>query len=218
MPPLTQGSKSWGMTLTSASYYSLSGENRGRLPGGAIMDIQDTRSSSKGDMSEGRVERDNTMVGPYLVAVSDLVRFNVPRSEVPAETITLLKQYYGLKGKLDQRIIDLKKQAVIANPCAAAYGEAVQKYNAFGEREKLLTAKRDAATGADRMRLMDQLRELIPESQRLLRAVESTKADYNKWKAANPGVSMPDPAADAQVQDLQKQIAALEPQVKQVIQ
>ena len=217
-PPLTQGSKSWGMTLTSAAYYALSGENRGKLAGGSIIDIEDSRNTSRGDMSVGRVERDNTMVGPYLVANVDLVRFNVARSEVPAESIATLKQYYQLKGALDVRLTVLKKQAASANPYAAAYGEAVQNYNNFGTREKQLTSRRDSASGAERMKLVDQLREMIPESQRLLRAVEDAKAKYNKWKAANPGATAVDTSSDPLVQDLQRQIAALEPQVKTLIQ
>ncbi len=217
LPPLTQGSKSWGLTLTCAAYYSLSGANRGQLPGGAIMDIEDSRNTSKGDMSMGRVERDNAMLGPYLVANVDLVRFNVARSEVPPETIAILKQYYGLKGKMDQRVADLKKQAASINPYAAAYGAAVKKYNDFGEREKQLTAQRDAASGAERMRLVDQLRGMLPESQKLLRTVEAAKTQYNGWKTAHPNATAVDPAGDAQVQELQKQIAALEPQVKDFV-
>ena len=216
-PPPTPGCASWGLTITSASYYSLSGENRGKLPSGTIMDVEDGRNSSKGDMSQGRVERSNTMAGPYLIANTDLVRFNVPRGEVAIENITTLKQSYALNGALDQRLADLKQQATAANPFATAYGAAVQKYNDFGTHEKALVAKRDAATGADRMLLMDQLRAMIPESQRLLRAVNDSKEKYNKWKAANPAAATPDLASDPQTQELQKQIAALEPQVKEIV-
>ena len=216
-PAPAPGCTAWGLTLASASYYSLSGENRGKLPGGTIMDIDEGRNSSKGDMSLGRVERNNAMLGPYLVANADLVRFNVPRSEVPVENIATLKQYYFLKGTLDQRLTDLKQQAVGANPFAAAYGEAVQKYNEFGTREKQLVTKRDAASGAERMRLMDQLREMIPENQRLLRAVNESKEKYNKWKAANPAAATPDLASDPQALELKKQLAALEPQVKEIV-
>jgi hypothetical protein len=219
LPPFTPGSKSWGMTLSRVSYYALSGENRGQLPGGSIMDIEDSRSTDKGvEMSMGQVERNEAMAGPYLVANVDLVRFNVPRGEVPPESVAILKQYYGLKGRLDQRIAALKKQAANANPYAAAYADAVQKYNDFGAREKQLTAQRDAASGADRMRYLDQLRGMIPEGQRLLRAVEEAKGRYNKWKTANPEAAPVDTAGDAQVQELRKQLAALEPQVKEIVQ
>ena len=218
-PPPTQGSKSWGMTISRVSYYSLSGENRGQLAGGAIMDIEDTRSTSKGDMSMGRIERDGAMVGPYLVANVDLVRFNVSRSDVPADNIAVLKQYYGLKGQLEQRIAELKKQAISSNPHAVAYAEAVQKYNDFGRREKSLTAKRDAASGGERMHYVDALREMIPEEARLKSSVRAAQVNYDKWKADHPGVATtPDTAGDAQVQELRKQIATLEPKVKEIVQ
>ena len=218
IPPPTPGSKSWGMTMTGVPYYTLSGENRGKLPGGMIMDIEDTRSTSKGDMSVGRVERDGTMAGPYLIANANLVIFQVSRGTVPPDTIIRLKQYYDLKGKLDQRVSDLKKQTASANPYTAAYGEAIQKYNDFGVREKQLTEKRDAAKGEERMRVMDQLRGMIPESKRLERAVEDAKTKYNKWKAANPETTTVATGADPQVLELQKKLSALEPQIKAIVQ
>jgi hypothetical protein len=222
LPPPAQGSKSWGMTITRAAYYALSGENRGKLPGGTVMDIEDSRSTEGGmAMSMGRLEREGTMIGPYLVANADLVRFNMSRSEVPADTIATLKQYYDLKGKLQVRLAELKQLAISSspNPHTAAYAEAVQKYNDFGRREKQLVARRDAATGSDRMRYMDTLREMIPEGKRLERAVDEAKTRYNKWKAANPGVVAPDTtASDEQVRELRRQLAALEPQVKEMVQ
>lgn len=221
-PPPSQGSKSWGMTISRASYYALSGENRGQLPGGAIMDIDDSRSTDKGvEMSMGQVERNDAMVGPYLVANADLVRFNVPRREVPPESIALLKQYYGLKGQLDQRLADLKKLAASSNPNPyyAAYAEAKQKYGDFNQRVKTLTVRRDAASGADRMRYMDTLREMIPEGKRLERAFDAAQTKYNQWKTDHPGVVAPDATAgDPQVQELRKQLATLEPQVKEIVQ
>jgi len=222
LPPLTPGSKSWGMTISRAAYYALSGENRGQLPGGSIMDIEDSRSTDKGvEMSLGQVERNNGMVGPYLVANADLVRFNVSRSDVPADAIATLKQYYGLKGQLDQRLADLKKLAVSnnPNPYYAAYAEAKQKYGDFNQRVKTLTAKRDAASGADRMQYMDALREMIPEGKRLERAFDAAQTKYSQWKTDHPGVVAPDATAgDTQVQELRKRLAALEPQVKEIVQ
>lgn len=221
LPGTTIGSKTWGMTITCAAYYSLSGANRGQLPGGSIIDIEDTQTTSRGEMSQGRIERGNDMAGPYLVANADLVRFPVPRSEVPTESIATMKQYYSLKGRLAQRLVELKKQALSANPnpYAVACAEAVQKYKNFGEREKRLVVQRDAASGAERMRLMDTLRAMIPEGKRLEHAVEESTAQYNKWKAANPGVVATDASAsDAQVQELRRQIAAIEPQVREIVQ
>ncbi|MEI6210042.1 MAG: hypothetical protein WCR06_00310 [bacterium] len=221
MPAATTGSKTWGMTITCTAYYSLSGANRGQLTGGSIIDIDDTQTTSRGEMSQGRIERGGEMAGPYLVANADLVRFPVARSEVPPENIATLKQYYSLKGKLAQRLVELKKQSLSANPNphAAAYSEAVQKYNDFGSREKNLVGLRDAASGAERMRLVDTLRAMIPEGERLKRVVDDAKTRYNRWKTDNPGVVAPDTSAgDAEAQDLRRQIASLEPQVKEIAQ
>jgi hypothetical protein len=222
LPPSAPGSKGWGLTITSAAYYSLSGELRGHLAGGTVMDIDDGRSTEKGvEMSLGQVERSGTMAGPYLVANADLVRFQVARSEVPANSLATLKQYYQLKGQLEQRLNDLKKQAISAhpNPYAAAYGEAVQQYNAFGDRQIRLTAQRDKAAGTDRMRYIDTLRGMITEGKQLELKLQEAKGQYNQWKAAHPNAVPPDLAAsDAQVQAWRQQLAALEPAVKEITQ
>jgi hypothetical protein len=219
-PPSTPGSKGWGMTITRAAYYSLAGELRGHLAGGTVMDIDDSRTTEKDvEMALGQVERNGTMAGPYLVAHADLVRFEAPRSEVPATSLATLKQYFQLKEHLEQRLTELKKQAISAhpNPHAAAYGDAVQKYNAFGERQTRLTALRDKASGADRMKHIDTLRGMMAEGKQLELKLQNAKSQYNQWKAAHPNEAPPDlTAKDQQVQELRQQIDALEPAVKAI--
>lgn len=216
VPPATTGCKSWGLTLGVVSYYSAAGDKRGQLPVGSLMDIEGSCDSSRGEMIRGRVERDGAMIGPYLVAASELVQFSAPRSEVSPETQSLLKQYFDVKGQLAERIAELKKETVDLNPYAAAFREAKQRYNEFGAREKELTERRDRSVGAERMRCIDQLRAMIPENTRLLRAVEDSKTRYNSWKAGHP-VAAPDTSKDPRVQELQRRLAAIEPRVKEFV-
>jgi hypothetical protein len=212
------GATNWGLTITCANYYSLSGENRGTLPGGALMDISSHRSSSRGDMAAGDVERNSAMVGPYLVAASDLVQFDVPRSTLPVETVNTLRAYYSLKGRLDQRIADLKAKDEDANPCVAAYRAAYKEYNAFGTETEALRAKFDQASGSLRQTYEDRLRTMKPESVRLRQALDAAKIKYMDWKKNHPAPPATDPSKDSQVKDLQAQIAALEPKVKEIMQ
>ena len=212
------GATNWGLTITCASYYSLAGEHRGTLPGGALIDISSHHSSSRGDMAAGEVERGGAMVGPYLIAASDLVQFDVPRSALPAETVNTLKAYYTLKGRLDQRIADLKANDESANPCTAAYLAAHKAYNAFGAETEALRAKFDQSSGALRLKYEDQLRSMKPESVRRKQVLDDAKAKYVDWKKNHPAVAATDPSKDSQVKDLQAQIAALEPKVKEIMQ
>ena len=182
------------------------------------MDIDKRCDSSRGEMALGQVERDGAMAGPYLVAMSDLVYFAVPRADVPPENLTVLKRYYDLKGQFDQRLADLKQQVADANPFSAIYREAAQAYNAFGAKEKELTAKRDHAAGSERMRYVDELRAMIPEGARLQRTVDDAKIKYNGWKNSHKPIAAPDPARDEQAQAIKRRIAALEPQVKEILQ
>lgn len=216
VPPATVGCKAWGLTLGAVPYYSAAGDKRGQLPVGSLMDIEGSCDSSRGEMMRGRVERDGAMVGPYLVAASELVQFAAPRGEVAPEIQSLLKQYFEVKSRLAERIAELKKETVDLNPCAAAYRDAIQRYKEFGEREKALTERRDRAAGKERMDCMDRLRAMIPENTRLLRAVEESKARYNSWKAGHP-VAPTDTSKDPRVQELQCRLAEIEPRVKKYV-
>ena len=165
-----------------------------------------------------RVEADGGVgAGPWLIALSDLVTFDQPRAESPPESVALLKQYYGLQGQLDQHVAELKQQAVDANPFAPAYRDAAQRYNAFGDREKRLTVQRDQARGADRMRISDELRAMIPEGARLQRDLDASKAKYQNWKSTHAAIANVDPASDPQVKELKQRLAALDPRIKEIV-
>jgi len=216
LPPPTPGSKAWGITISRANYYSLSNKWCGHMPGGLIVDIDESRTTQAGKMSLGRVERDHVMTGPYLVDNVALVRFSSPRSEVPAETVAKLKQYYELRDKLDQRIEAITRQTIRTNPETAPFIEAKQKYDAFEQKISQLVARRDGASGEERSRLIDVLREMIPAGQRLKIAVENTKIRYDQWKASHSDAVIVDVEKDAQVCELREQLSALEPEVRKI--
>jgi len=216
LPPPTPGSKAWGITISRANYYSLSNKWCGHVPGGLIVDIEDSRTTQAGEMSLGRVERDNVMTGPYLVDNVALVRFSSPRTEVPAETIATLKQYYELKDKLNQRIEAITRQTIRANPETAPFIEAKQKYEAFERKVNQLVARRDVASGEERSRLIDELREMIPAGQRLKNAADNAKPRYDQWMSSHSDAVSADVEKDAQVHELRQQISVLEPKVRKI--
>ena len=210
----------WGITITRASYYSPSGQYLGLLPGGVLMDIIRSRETSSGEMSLVMLELDGKQDGPFLISVASLVRFsNLARNEVPTDDLSTLQQYYALQGKRDQRVADLKAKVECLNPYANAYHTAVQKYKDFDQQVALLTEKRDTATSTiDLMTYADKLRQMLPEGTRLQRAVEESKSRFNKWNAENPAIANFDTSNDAQIKQLQEQIASLEPRVKEILQ
>ena len=217
-PAPAPGCKSWGITITRTKYYSLSNEWRGHVPGGTIVDIEDIRTTREAEMSLGRIERDNQMTGPFLIDNVDLIRFPSPRSEAAVEQVTTLKQFYDLQGKLDQRIAEITQQNIQANPDTAAYVNAKQEYDAFARKERQLVARRDTASGEERSRLIDQLREMIPAETRLKAAMNAAKPRYDRWKASHSDTVVMDVEKDTQVHDLQQQIAEIEPRVHEILQ
>ena len=212
------GTTPWGVTATRVSYYSQTGEHRGTLAGGVIVDILRHSNASRGEMAVCRIEPEGGAgAGFWLVALSDLVQFDQPRNDVPPATVALMKQYYGLQGQLDQRLADLKQQAAEANPYYPAYRDAAQRLNAFVAREKRLTSLRDQSSGAERMRLSDELRAMIPEGTRVQRDLDAAKPNYLEWKRTHGAVSTGDLDGDAQVRDLKQRLAPLEARVKEIV-
>ena len=217
--PPPSSSLPWGMTVTRTACYSPEGANLGMLAGGATVESQGRRTSSAGEMVVCRLQRGAEWAGPYLIAAADLVLFQMPRQDVPAENLQLLKEYYEYKGRLDARLAELKKpRGDSGNPYAAEYRRTADEYNAFVERSQRLTAQRDRATGAERARLIDQLRGMIGEGQRLKAAFDQAQDKHRKWQSGNADPTAPDPSADEQVLELQRRIALLDPKVRAFLQ
>ena len=212
------GTTPWGVTATHVSYYSQTGEHRGTLAGGVIVDILRHSNASRGEMAVCRIEPEGGAgAGFWLVALSDLVQFDQPRNDVPPATVALMKQYYGIQGQIDQRLADLKQQAAEANPYYPAYRDAAQRLNAFVAREKRLTSLRDQSSSSERMRLSDELRAMIPEGTRVQRDLDAAKPNYLEWKRTHGVVAAGDLDSDAQVRDLKQRLAPLEARVKEIV-
>ena len=75
------------------------------------------------------------------------------------------------------------------NPHAAKLREMARAYNEKAKKAEELTARRDAAKGAERTRIANELRRMEAESTRDGMELKKQTALYNEWKAAHGGAA-----------------------------
>jgi hypothetical protein len=218
----------WAVTVAGAPRYSTEGRRvaNGDVPAGALAELTGSVTAAGGE--ERALCRVHSAASgwsdPCQIALADLFRVPGTRADVPAETVDLLLRYFGLRGRLDARTRAVAVAAPAAgsdaNPYVAEYRAAYRSYEAFHERVKALTARRDAAAGMERMRYMDQLRSMIPEGKRLERAYTAVAAKYRDWKSRNPSAAARPPPAqvtdDPETQRIRTELAQIRPQLAEI--
>ncbi len=203
----------WGVTLNHAPFFEKDGKRRDEtLPGGTLVEQIATTTSSKGEMALCRVWRGSSWSGPYLVATADLLRFGGGRDEVDADEFDVLLRYAGLNARAEARRRELVRLSVDANPHTAPLRRCKEAYDAARGEADRLTRARDAARGAERVRIVDELRRVKEQEPRMRRELESLARQYEDWKANN-SVPAADPERDAEVQALTEQMQALRPRL-----
>ena len=203
----------WGVTLLQAPFFEKDGKRREEtLPGGTLVEQVGITSSSKGEMALCRIWRGSGWSGPFLIATADLIRFPGGRDQVDADELDLLLRYAGLNARVEERKKELARRSVDANPHAAPLRQLKEKYDAAKAEAERLTRARDAAKGAERIRLGDELRRVKEREPRMRREIETVTRQYEAWKA-NLATPAADPAKDREIQAIQSQMEALRPRL-----
>ena len=213
IPPSGTDVTHWGVTLLNAPVFEKDGKRRAEtLPGGTLVEQTAATSSSKGEMALCRFWRGSGWAGPFLVATADLVRFPGGRDEVDADELEVLLRYAELNARAEERRKELTRRGVDANPHTAPLRRLKEEYDAAGAEAGRLTKKRDAARGAERIRLGDELRRVKEQEPRMRRELESLTRQYEAWKSSHAALTA-EPAQDAQLQAIQAQMQALSPRL-----
>lgn len=112
-------------------------------------------------------------------------RAAVPALQPPAESVTAPAAHTAPLAPLP------------VNPYRKELAERRREFTDFQQRVRALTAKRDQAEGAERMRIIDELGSMRSEGIRLSRAYGKAKAKYQSWDgsavAPNSDVSKQEP-------------------------
>ena len=189
-PPVLQGinlasrgdKPTWGVTHQRTSYYKTNGARLGHVPGGTLLAFKETRPSSKGAMVACQLLTAASSNDVYLVSSKDVCLFTGSYTQLTPRQIEALKTYYTLNGKISQRKIELLQDSASKNPFFTAYNTAYTVYMAQIDKAKELTVQRDRATGADKSRFEDQLREMKMAETRLKSECEEEHLKFRTWK------------------------------------
>ncbi len=213
LPASGDGVEFWGITVAECDVRGAGGNSLERkVPAGQVVEQIGTVSAAAGERALCRVAQNGGWSEPLLIALSDLFRVPGTRAGVPAETVELLQRYYQLRAQLETRRQSQQQAAASANPHFEAYRRAYRDFSAFTERVKSLTVKRDAASGDKRMQYADELRAMMPEGNRLEKSFHAVQVQYRSWKAKSGTPAAP-AAADPELQRLERELAAIQPQV-----
>ena len=187
----------WGVTIVDTPFYDRDGKLRDeKLPGGTLVEQTASTKSSRGEMALCRIWRNGNWAGSYLVATSDLIRFDGGREKVDANDVDNLCAYYGLNAAFERRKEELVQKAAAANPYFAELKQKATVYNEHRNRAKELTAERNTAKGAARNQIIAELTRLKNAEAREAAEVQSLTRKYEDWKKAHAATTQVNPATD----------------------
>jgi hypothetical protein len=186
--------------------YDEQGKHCGDLVPGALVTVTETRDSNGGEVAVCLREGADTSQS-LLVRTRDLVIRDGDLALLPPDVRSLLAEH----GRASSRLRQARRRAAERNPHAAGYKEATAAYKAFASKVKRLTAARDKAEGDERTRYADELQKLKNEAPALRDAYETSKREYEEWKAANGGSIDNDPEVAAQQRQVDKIAQQLAP-------
>ncbi len=173
----------------STRCYDAEGKHCGDLVAGSLVTVTETRNSNGGAIAVCLREGAGAADQPLLVRARDLVIRQGDVAQLPPNVRSLLAEHGRASALLRQK----RKQAAERNPHAADYQETMTSYRAFVADVKRLTAARDKAEGDERTRYADQLQAMKNKAPALRDAYETSKREYETWKAAHPNSIDGDP-------------------------
>lgn len=202
----------WGVTSQRTAYYKPDGTRIGNVPGGLLFDVCTTHRSSKGVMVECRFAEGGLTNGVYLVGRKNVCLFTASYAKLSPRQREALKAYYALNGKVESRKTELLQASAAKNPFLASANTAYTAFNAHVEKAQALTLQRDRATGLERSRAEDQLREMKVKEVQLKIALDSANQKFREWKQQHGGETAK-PENDADIKKWQQEMADLRQRV-----
>ena len=181
----------WGVIKVSEGHaYEVNGKFRQSLPAGTIVDVRDVRDTSAGRLAICRL---TDAVGPSILVPENELDLHPGRysDASPAE-----RRLRSRRAVVMARIEKARQAATPpgpaedwlskANPHADAYRKAKGELDALQRRAADVQARWDKATGGERMKYADELREMKTEQVRLETACRQVRSKAEEWAAAHP--------------------------------
>ncbi|MCK5849410.1 MAG: hypothetical protein KAH23_00740 [Kiritimatiellae bacterium] len=187
--------------------YSSTGKFLQRINLGTIVYIYEIKTNSDGDLALCALNPDSSKDRAYI-RTRDLEIQSGTISQITETEKTLRIQRVHILSEIDKK----RLQSLMKSPCYAEYQRASDTYKAFYVRGKQMTAKRNAARGAEKMEYSDELQRMKNEGAALMRDLNGAKKKMTTWQhtsniAGNPAIAL-----------LRKDLIQVEQQIRDIEQ
>ena len=205
----------WGVLSLNAPAYRKDGTRlETPAPGGTLVEISKLTFSSKGEeLALCRAWGDGEWTAPVLIPTASIAMFAGTRAGVLAEDLRSLMEYCRINAALSARKATLEREAADANPYAAEIRRLAAENKSLSAKAADLRKRRDAASGAVRAALADELRAIVAKSTSVSAELKDKIPRYEKWKADHP-VVVADTSSDPEWMELKARLDAAAPAVE----
>jgi hypothetical protein len=205
---VASGTKRWGVVkVPEAKVYDKRGRFLAHVAAGTTLDISAVIKADAGLFALASVISSSNTYEEALVATKDLDIMAGALDAVRERERDLRCAKARVMAELAQRQGNDAKYLRKDNPVAGEYARVRQQYVDYLKNARALKAKREAAQGAERMRIEDQLRVLKSDDVRLGMAYQKAKQKFDDWNNAHPE---PTGLEKEEVDELREQVTRIQ--------
>jgi len=209
----------WGIVVTNSFAYDTGMQKLGIFSGGTVVSRKHSELKMHGYVSEcfylkNRKWQSETV----LLYDADLVIFDTTYENADVEQRNMLIKYCRTLAQYEEKRAEAYKKEIRKNPNFDAYKNALNEYNSFFKRAHAAKAELPEALGAERTKLMDELRKYRADEPLIVKQFKETKERYEAWKEEHIGSSQqPKYSKSADVVNLEKTLETMRPSVQKIV-
>ncbi len=207
----------WGTVSTQdAPIYDRNGKKMREIPAGSLVDVQETRSTTNGEVVIGSVRSRNGNFDHVILRREHVELYvGYPISATSKEQRVLVSRRGEILGAIKSRQEALEKAASNRNPHQAEFLAVALKYKAIIDESKQLNEQYKKVTGSQRMELGNRLRTLKNDQFVMMPKYNELKQKRDDWNSQNQNVAQ-DIANDQQIRQLNQQLEQIDQQLRNI--
>lgn len=206
----------WGIVKTPSTYYSTEGKHLGELPGGVLFSYVAVKPTSKSLVLYGKIKRTEQWEGPFLLDYEGLTIFSGELEKMPPSVVEPLVAYFTVSDRITQRKKAIEEAEYSKNPYYASAKSAMDRYDATRLHADELQAKSEKLKGLSRSKVLDELRALKYEQNKVKMVLDRENANYKIWKESHP-IPASKYTMDGELQRLQAEYDQLQVAVRKFL-
>ena len=209
----------WGIAITNSPAYDTDMNHIGYIQGGTIVEQLSSQLFPEGYISKcSYVKTGEWQELKVYLYDKDIILFNEPLSESRENDRALLIKYCTLYGQREELRSKLYNELLKRNPYLPAYQRVREELSDFQKQNEVLKTAHQAAEGAQRVSLEDQLRKRKPKTSQLVAQYEEIKAQYDKWSEVNLGsgknINIP---KIPELEEIEKEMESIREEVHKIV-